>query len=102
MITPLTQRQIFQTAHVEALRMSLEMSEQIQREASRRKTLEDHMAEEADEVHEIGKTDALRTEERKERPQGRDAGGAMEGGGEEASGAEPRPESSEARLDFLA
>lgn len=104
MITPLGQRQIFQTANVEAVRMSLEMSEQIQREAARRKAAEDHMTEDQDNVHEIEKADGLRTEERKGR-----GGQAQPGEGEEG---EPLPgeseppvlpeETVEGHLDFLA
>jgi len=107
MISPLGQRQIFQTANIEAVRMSLEMSEQIQREAARRKVAEDHLAEEQDSVQGIGKAEGLRTEERQGR-RGQDAQGdeGDEGDeGEEASSPAPEAVLGEAvagRLDFLA
>ncbi|MBP1626581.1 MAG: hypothetical protein H6Q00_1056 [Holophagaceae bacterium] len=104
MITPLGQRQIFQTANVEAVRMSLEVSEQIQREAARRKAAEDHLAEEQDSVHGIGKAEGLRTEERKGRGGQETPSEEDEEAGESSS---ESPESSpaqalEGRLDFLA
>ena len=64
MITPLAHRQVFQTANVEAVRMSLEMSEQIQREAARRKIAEDRLLEDQSNVPEIGAAESLRAEER--------------------------------------
>jgi len=102
MITPLGQRQIFQTANIEAVRMSLEVSEQLQREAARKKAAEDHLAEDQDNVQEIGRSEALRTEERK----GRGQQSAEEQGGEaspeEPESAESTPEGAEGHLDFLA
>ncbi|WP_005033697.1 hypothetical protein [Holophaga foetida] len=109
MITPLGQRQIFQTANVEAVRMSLEMSEHIQREAARRKAAEDHLAEDQDSVHEIEKADGLRTEERRGRGgQEAQAGEAEEREDgeeplpEESESAAPPPGAAEGHLDFLA
>lgn len=105
MITPLGQRQIFQTANIEAVRMSLEMSEQIQREAASRKAAEDHLAEEQDNVHEIEKAEGLRTEERKGRGRQESQAGETEEGNElseDSEAATPAEESIEGHLDFLA
>lgn len=95
MITPLTQRQILTTASLEAVRQAVEGGLQSQREVARRHAMELRQAEEADEVHDVAKTEELRLEERRER---RQQGHSEERPGEEDEAAEP----AEKHLDLLA
>lgn len=81
MINPLAQRQMHQTANIEAVRQAHEVSGQLQREAMKQRALEDSMAEEQGSVRGIPESEQLRLEERKGR-----------GGGHE----EAPPESGEA------
>ena len=103
MVSPLGQRQMFQTVNVESVRTASEVSGLLQREAHQKQAMVDRMAEEQAEVPEINKSESLRTEERN---RGRkDEGGSGQAGGE----AEGEPEAGEAEanpadghLDFLA
>lgn len=95
MITPLTQRQILTTASMEAIRQAVDGGAQAQREVARRHALELRQAEEADEVHDVAKTEELRLEERRE---GRRKGHSEEHSEEEDEAAEP----AEKHLDLLA
>ncbi len=95
MITPLTQRQVLQTAAMEAVRQALDGSQQVQREQARRHAVEVRQAEEADEVHDVAEVEALRLEERREQRRGHSEE-RPEDDPEEA--AEP----AEKHLDFLA
>jgi hypothetical protein len=106
MISPLGQRQMFQTINVEAVKTAGETSGLLQREASLREAslkqaMADRMAEEQVSVPEIPKTDPLRTEERK--------GGQRGQGGQHGSAEPMEPEDepeaakpAEGHLDFLA
>lgn len=60
------QRQIFQTANLEAVRQAQDVGEQFQREAARRKVTEENLAEGAHTVHGISASDQIRTEERQQ------------------------------------
>ncbi|MBI3131724.1 MAG: hypothetical protein HYZ13_10395 [Acidobacteria bacterium] len=95
MITPLTQRQILTTATLEAVRLAHDGGALAQREVARRHALELRQAEEADEVHDVAKTEGLRLEERRE---GRRQGHSEERPEDEAEAAEP----AEKHLDLLA
>lgn len=99
MITPLAQRQMFQTANIEAVRAAHEVSEQIQREQIRKKVADDHAAEEQASVRGIPASEQIRTEER-ERNRNQHRG--SEGEGEPKSGADETAESADSHLDFLA
>lgn len=101
MITPLGQRQIFQTANLEAVRASLEVSEQIQREQARKKTADDRMAEDQAGVQNIPGSERILTEERRH-SRGGGQGGAEEGeeGGEPSGDGTAKP--ADSHLDFLA
>lgn len=105
MISPLAQRQMFQTAHVEAVRQAHEVSGHLQREASQRKTMDEHLLEQLAGVQVIPEADALRTEERRERRR-REERAPEPGHGEEEAPEEgaPRAEagSAERHLDLLA
>jgi hypothetical protein len=102
MVSPLGQRQMFQTINVEAVRAAAETSGMMQREATHKQAMVDRMAEDQASVPEIPRTDAMRTEERK--------GGQRDQGGRQGSSAGPEdqeeaPEGAnpaETHLDFLA
>ncbi len=99
MITPLAQRQMFQTANIEAVRAAHEVSDQIQREQSRKKTAEDRAAEDQASVRGIPASEQIRTEEReRNRNQHRES----EDEGEPQSGTDETAESADSHLDFLA
>ena len=76
MVSPLGQRQMFQTMNVEAVRTASEVSGLLQREASQQERLVDRMAEAQGSVPEIPRTEGLRTEDRQGHGegQGREAG----------------------------
>ena len=103
MISPLGQRQIFQTANVEAVRQAQEVSEQIQRENAKKRVADERLVEDQASVQEIVNSERIRTNER----EGRQGQGAAE---EELPGKEPKDklegenpaESADSRLDFLA
>jgi len=102
---PISLRQSFQNANVEALREAQGFNDQVAREAASRKDLQERVAEEQANVPEIPKTDALRTEERKNREQAQGQGG--QGRGNEQANEEPQEEAGPAitadgHLDFLA
>ena len=101
MITPLGQRQIFQTANIESVRAAHEVSELIQREQARQKAAEEHAAEEEAEVHGIAASDRIRTEERRG---GRNQGGSEEGASGEEEGQEYKDSAgpADSHLDFMA
>lgn len=104
MISPLGQRQVYQTAHVEAIRQASDVSDQIQREASKQKAAESHLVEERSTVRLIPESEEIRTEERQRERQSSDKHGKGhkdEKEGEE--GAEGQSAgSAESRLDLLA
>ena len=81
MITPLAQRQMFQTINAESVKAALEVSGQFQRELAQRQALLDRMAEDRASVPTIPKAEDLRTEERKGGKQGEGERG--QGGGED-------------------
>jgi hypothetical protein len=103
-MNPLTLRQSFQTANMEAMRAAQGVHEGLAREAAQKKVLDDRMTQESNDVAEIPKADALRTEERKGRErQGKpkDEEGEEEDG--EATGTDGMPQAKTAatHLDFL-
>ncbi|MDR3672237.1 MAG: hypothetical protein P4L36_15420 [Holophaga sp.] len=106
MVSPLGQRQMFQTINVEAVRAAAETSGLLQREATHKQVMADRMAEDQASVPEIPRTEAMRTEERK--GGARDQGGRQgpgHGPGETADDQEAAPEGAnpaEGHLDFLA
>lgn len=104
MITPLGQRQMFQTVNAEAVRTAAEVAGQGQREAALKQGLADRMAEAQDSVPEIPKAEAMKTEERRQSRKGREHSGRQSGHGpgEEATGTEGPAISAEGHMDFLA
>jgi hypothetical protein len=105
MVSPLGQRQMFQTINTEAVKAASEVSGQLQREAGLRQSILDRMAEDQVSVPEIPKTDAMRTEERKGGRQGQPRQHSDESGGEEDapdSGSAEPANPAETHMDFLA
>lgn len=104
MISPLGQRQIFQTANVEAVRQAHEVGGEIQREIMKAKTAEERLVEDQSTVRVIPEFERILTDERKG---GRDrqeaakhpAGGTAESEVEEEANSAVDADS---RLDFLA
>jgi hypothetical protein len=97
MVSPLGQRQMFQTMNVEAVKSANETSSLLQREVSLKQAIVDRMAEDQAAVLEIPRTDAMRTEERK--------GGRRDQGRRQDQEPEEAPEDAnpaETHLDFLA
>ena len=102
MITPLAQRQMFQTANIEAVRAAHEVSDQIQREQSRKKTAEDRAAEDQASVRGIPASEQIRTEEReRNRQHEQETGDSSEGDARPERDGE-KAESADSHLDFLA
>lgn len=64
MISPLGQRQVFQTAHIEAVRQAQEVSEQIQRENSKKRAVDDRLQEDQASVRMIAESGMIQTNER--------------------------------------
>lgn len=93
MISPLTYRQVLQTATVEAVRYSAEGAQQVAREEARRQALELKQKEEADEVHDVAEVSVLALGEDRQ-PKG---GKQPREGHEEASA-----EDAENHLDMMA
>lgn len=101
MISPLTQRQILQTASVEAARLAVDGHAQIQQEQARKQAFDAKLAEAMVDVADVEETDVLRLTEREGR--GRQSGHGT-GHGDEGS---PEAESDSAEgagphLDLLA
>lgn len=105
MVSPLGQRQMFQTMNVEAVRSASEFSGLLQREAQQQQLTADRMADEHTEVPQIPKTDAMRTEERKGSRQGQGEagqGGTGDGQPEPDEARDGSANPAETHLDFLA
>lgn len=103
MISPLGQRQMFQTINAEAVKAAMETGGLLQRETGQRQAVLDRMAEAQASVPEIPVSEGLKAEERKggrqnegrqgERKRDREAE-------EEAAGAQANP--ADGHMDFLA
>lgn len=103
MITPLGQRQMFQTVNSEAVRAALEVGEHFQREATHKQIVAERMAEAQASVPEIPRAEGLKTEER----HGRQQGQAQERAAKEKTRRNPedpedKAESADTHMDFLA
>ena len=103
MITPIVQRQMFQTINAEAVRAASEVGGIIQREAALHQALMDRMAEDQVSVPGIPMAEGLRAEERQggRRKEGQHPSerNAKDGEAEDAGG-EANP--AETHMDFLA
>jgi len=106
MISPLGQRQMFQTINAEAVRAALDVSGQFQREAGQKQIVDAHVAEAQVSVPEIPQAEGLKTEARHGHGQSDEHG---RGGSRHAAdaGEDPEPDGTEANpadvhMDFLA
>ena len=102
MISPLGQRQVFQTANIEAVRQAQDVSEQIQREITKKKVLDDRLSEDQSSVRGVAESERILTD------------GQKGGGGNQGEAPEPHPqkpkeeaepdtaESADSHLNFLA
>jgi hypothetical protein len=105
MVSPLGQRQMFQTINVESVKTAGELSGLLQREASQRQAIADRMAEDQASVPEIPNTSAMRAEERKGGRQGesgRHGQGREEDPEADPEKADAKANPAETHLDFLA
>ena len=96
MISPLGQRQIHLTSNMEALRQAHDVAEQQQREAGLKRAADDRLAEARNEVPQISESDALSTEERRNRENGKGHPGAREA----AADAEEQEQDEDAGVNF--
>jgi len=64
MISPLGQRQVFQTANIEAVRQAQEVGELIQRENARKQAVDDRLHEDQASVRVIAESGKIQTNER--------------------------------------
>ena len=103
-MNPITIRQSFQNANLEALREAHGLSEQMAREVAQRKVLQDKTSEAQSNVPEIPKSEALVTEERKGREQQGGQGGhpAGTGGEGQGTGEQESANAADKHLDLLA
>jgi hypothetical protein len=104
MISPLTQRQILQTAAVEAVRLSMEGGAQVQREQARKQAFDAKLAESLLDVADVAETEKqkLAEQEAEERRRRKQHGtGASEDLPTEASEGPPA-EGAGPHLDLLA
>lgn len=100
MISPLGQRQVFQTANVEAVRQAQEVSELIQRENTKKRAVDDRLLEDQASVRVISESEHIQTSERQ-------GGGGSQPGPQEQAPREGKPEehtaeTADSHLDFLA
>jgi len=100
MISPLGQRQVFQTANVEAVRQAQEVSELIQREHTKKRVVDDRLLEDQGSVRVIAESEHIQTGERQ-------GGGAAqqelpEQEAKEKAQEEHTAETADPHLDFLA
>jgi len=103
MISPLTQRQILQTASAETVRLAMEGHAQVQQAQARKQSFDAKLAEAMVDVADVEETDVLRLAEREGR--GRQPGhGAGHPGDEEApaGGSQDPAEGAGSHLDLLA
>jgi hypothetical protein len=103
-ITPILQRQMLQTAALEAARAAHEGNEEMQREVARRQFLDHRLAEDQASVHQVSTAENLRLEknpqERKRGGGGKGSQGPGRGGGEEPP--EDGAGSAESHVNILA
>lgn len=102
MISPLGQRQIFQTANIEAVRQAHEVSEQIQRENVRKLVADEQLLEDEASVRVVANSEGIRAGERQERQEQQPSQGEASSGETNPEEEESSAESADSHLDFLA
>ena len=104
MITPILQRQMLQTAAIEAAKAAHEGNEEMQREVARRQFLDHRLAEDQASVHQVSTSEDIRLEknpqERKRGGAGKESKGSAGEGSEEPPGEEAG--SAESHVNILA
>jgi hypothetical protein len=101
MISPLGQRQVFQTANVEAVRVAQEVSEQLQRENAKKRAVDDRIHEDEGTVRVIAESESIQTHER-QGGRGTQEELLEEKTTHEKKDAKEPAESADSHLDFLA
>ena len=101
MISPLGQRQVFQTANIEAVRQAQEVGELIQRENARKQAVDDRLHEDQASVRVIAESGKIQTNERQG---GRGAQEELpeQKAAKEKQDGEDTAESADPHLNFLA
>jgi hypothetical protein len=103
MISPLGQRQIFQTANIEAVKQAQDVSEQIQRENARKRIADERLQEDEASVRVIDNSEKIQTDERKGRGGQDTAEEELPSQTSKDDQDEENPaESADSHLDFLA
>jgi hypothetical protein len=104
MITPLAQRQMFQTINAEAVKAALEVSGQFQRELAQKQAMIERLVEDQTSVPQIPRAEGLKIEERKGGKQGQEQEGQAKDQDEPDGTAQAGPEANpaETHMDFLA
>jgi hypothetical protein len=101
MISPLGQRQVFQTANVEAVRQAQEVSEQIQRENAKKRAVDDQLLEDQASVRVVAESGVIQTNERQGGRGAQEELQEQKPAKERKDGEKPA-ESADSHLNFLA
>ncbi len=78
-VSPLAQRQLFQTANIEAVRLAHEIGGQLSRELVAKKVADDRQQEELASVRDVVENEQLTLQERERGTGGGTGGGSAEG-----------------------
>jgi len=101
-MNPITLRQSFQNANLEALREAHGLSDQMARETAQRRLIQDRTNEAQSNVPEIPKSEALVTEERQGRGQQPGQGSQQGGTGGTGEAGTNTANAADSHLDLLA
>ena len=99
-VIPLAQRQLFQTANLEAVRQAHEVGAQVQRERVARKVADDRQAEDSKSIRDVVESEQVKLQEREGRG-GTGAQGEQGAPSEEETPEEGQAGSADTKLDFL-
>jgi hypothetical protein len=102
MISPLGQRQIFQTANVEAVRQAQEVGELVQRENAKKRVFDEQLQEAEASVRVISNSEGIRTDERQGRGNQGQPGEQPGSEAKELEDGKDAADSADPHLDFLA
>jgi len=103
-ITPILQRQMLQTAALEAVRAAHEGNEEVQREIARRQFLDHRLAEDLSSVHQVATAENIRLEKNPQERKRKEPGKELRGHQGEDAGEPPDEEagSAESHVNILA
>ena len=102
MITPLVQRQIFQTASVESVRLAAEGHGLVQQEQARKQSFDTKLAEALVDVPDVEEADVLRLADRERKGRQQGQGSDHLGGTETEAPAQDPAEGAGSHVDLLA